>query len=106
DIQPVYEVFIIVPSDITVGDLAQITAAFTVTATGEPISPTTVTFQVRKPSGATLTPTATSSATGVFTAQVPVDEAGEWRSRAVGTGAAQAVSDPDDGSFLVKPYAF
>lgn len=86
-----------------IGDLVQITATFTALASKAPVNPTTVTFTVRKPDGTVSNPAASSSATGVFTAQLPIDQSGTWRWRAVGTGAAQAAEESD---FLVEPDSF
>ena len=87
----------------TVGSQVNVTATFTVVATGATINPTAVTFTVRKPDGTQTTPTPSNLSTGVYQATLTIDQAGTWRWRATGTGAAVA---QQDGLFEVTPNTF
>src|SRR6185295_8865126 len=84
-----------------VGDPLPLTGTFRNSA-GNLADPTTVTLSVRKPDGALLTPTPTSTLTGIWTYTVPSatnDTPGLWWYTFTGTGAVAAVQQ---GSLLVE----
>lgn len=70
----------------------QVQGTFTDLA-GAATNPTAVTLTVRSPSGLVTTPSATNTATGVYTATITLDEAGEWSYWWQGTGAVVAAGD-------------
>ncbi len=64
--------------------------------------PTTVTLNIRKPGGTVLTPSPTSSATGIWTYTIPAgtnNESGLWTYAFTGTGAVAAV---EQATFVVE----
>lgn len=65
--------------------------------------PTTIVLQVKDPSLNEATEVAVTTATGVYTFDLAVDEAGEWWFRFVGTGAVAAAGE---SKFEVRPSAF
>lgn len=84
------------------GDLARISAAFTVAGTAT--DPTTVTLKVRDPSGNTDTYTyalglVTKSSTGNYYKDITLDEVGRWYYRWAGTGT---VVSQEEGYLFVK----
>jgi hypothetical protein len=85
-----------------IGDGIRITTTFTDLA-GTAADPTAVTCMVRAPNGTQTTPTVTKSATGIYYADVTVDQPGDWHYRMVGTGAVAAV---DEGRFNVSRSRF
>lgn len=82
-----------------IGDLVTLTATLTNTA-GTLSDPTSVTLTVRKPDGSSSTVSNTRSSTGVYTADVTIDQAGEWNYRWEGTGALVVA---EEGQFYVRP---
>lgn len=86
-----------------IGDIATLTAAFTIAATGTAANPTTTVITVRAPDGTESTPAVSNPSTGSEQAQVSLTLAGEWLWRAVGTGAVQAAGQ---GAFYVTPNSF
>jgi hypothetical protein len=85
-----------------IGDVASVTAVFRVS--GVLTDPTTVTAEVRKPSGVdNYTVTAgeiTTTSTGAYNLNIVVDEPGDWWYRFVGVGAAAGAQE---GGFRVRP---
>lgn len=71
-----------------VGDLARLTFSLTDVA-GAPANGTVV-LTVTKPDDSTVTPTVANPATGSYTADVSLDQAGRWTYRWVSTGAVVA----------------
>lgn len=71
-----------------VGDRARLTFSLTDTA-GAPANGTVV-LTVTDPTGVTSTPAVTNPATGSYTADVDLDQAGRWTYRWVSTGAVVA----------------
>lgn len=86
-----------------VGALVTLSAAFTIA--GVATDPTTVTCQVRDPSGTTTTLTATKASVGNYTATLDLTsaKAGVWNYRFAGTGACQAA---EENQFYVEASAF
>ena len=86
-----------------VGALVTLSAAFTVGTVAT--DPTTVTCQVRDPSGAVTTLTATKASTGNYTATLDLTaaKAGVWNYRWQGSGACQAA---EEAQFYVEASAF
>lgn len=70
---------------IEVGQRVRLTATFRNQASAL-ANPTTVTIRVRRPSGAVETLDETNDSTGVYTAEVVVDAAGQWVATAIGSG--------------------
>jgi hypothetical protein len=66
----------------------------------ETLTNATVTLVVTKPDGSTTSPSVTNASTGIYTAAVAPDQAGEWLYRWAATGAATTA---EDGAFLVEP---
>lgn len=82
-----------------IGDRVRITASF-VNSAGTPTNPTAVTVTVRKPDGQTVSPTASSSVTGTWEADVDPDQHGNWFYRFAGTGALVVA---EESQFYVRP---
>lgn len=82
-----------------IGDVVKLTGTFK-NASGTLTDPDTVTLTVLEPDGTTSTPTASSSSTGIWTANVTIDQSGTWRYRFEGTGA---VVTAEEGAFDVRP---
>jgi len=80
-----------------VGDVAVVTAMFTVS--GTLTDPTAVTLRVRKPDGTTAVVTNTRTSLGLFTANITIDASGVWYYRWLGTGSAAAA---EEGTFRVR----
>jgi len=80
-----------------IGDNIVLTTTFTVD--GTPTAPTAVVLTIKAPDGTETTPANSTSSVGVYTATVPVDQAGTWAYRWVGSGAAVGV---DEGTFYVR----
>lgn len=82
-------------TDIDIGDSVVLQAAFAVA--GVATAPTDPTIAVRKPSGGTPTHYTggqlTTVSTGVYSVVITIDESGDWRWRAFGTGAATAAGE-------------
>lgn len=93
------------PGTYTVGDLVLLTATF-VTSAGAPTDPTTVTFTIRAPDATITHPAASKVSTGVYRASQDVEQPGQWRWKATGTGSAQAASSPSQGVFNVVSQGF
>lgn len=74
-----------------VGDQVRLTGTFT-NSNGAAAN-TTAVCTVRKPDGTTSTPSVTDGATGVYTADVTLDQAGRWRYRWSGTGDVIAAGE-------------
>lgn len=68
-----------------IGDQVRLGATFTNLA-GTLLNPTTVACVARKPDGSTTTLTAVNESTGVYHADVLVDQSGTWNARWAGTG--------------------
>ena len=82
------------PDNLHVGDALQLKATFTVS--GTKTDPTTITLEVKDPSGNTDTytyadATITKDGTGVYSKTVTFDEAGWWTYEWTGTGTVIAV---------------
>ena len=80
-----------------VGDVAVLTSTWRVS--GTLTTPTTRVLTVVSPAGVSSTPSITVSSTGVLTAEVSITEAGTWRYRWVGTGAAAGA---EEGRLFVR----
>ena len=79
------------------GDLVRITGTFTNSA-GVAADPTTITLNVKDPSGNVGTYTyalaeITKSATGVYYKDISLDETGYWYYQWAGTGAVESVDE-------------
>lgn len=87
-----------------IGDVPRVRADFT-NLEGVPTDPTTVTLQIRSPSGAVTTPAAVNDASvvGGFYYDLPLSEAGTWTYRFVGTGAVAAA---DEATLYVERSSF
>lgn len=81
-----------------IGDSVRLTATFTNLA-GSLTNPTTVVCTIRRPDGNSSTLSNSTSSTGVYTADVTVDQSGEWNYRWSGTGALVVA---EEGSFYVR----
>ena len=82
-----------------VGDLVEVTAAFT-NLEGVATNPTAVVLRVVKPDGTASTVTASNTGTvGEYAGSVTVDQAGLWEYRFTGSGAVVAA---EEGRFLVR----
>lgn len=82
------------PDNIHVGDMLRLQNTFTVS--GTKTDPTTVTLEVKDPSGNTATYTyalseITKSGTGIYYKDVTFDEAGWWTYEWAGTGTVVVV---------------
>ena len=90
----------------TVGDLVRVQGTLS-DAAGVAIDPTSLLIKVRDPSGvvATLTYPAdiTQSATGVYIADINIDDDGCWRYRFESSGTGQAAQE---GFFIVEKSRF
>jgi hypothetical protein len=81
-----------------IGQVVRLTATFTDTG-GNFADPTRVTFTVEDPSGNNSTEWSTSTglvahpSTGVYTLDVPVDEAGTWPYKVNSTGGVTTASE-------------
>lgn len=87
-----------------IGDLARITATFTQDAA--PIDPTTVTAQVRDPTGTITEVPITLQATGIYQALVNLTASGQWYVRIYSTGSGQAAEEiaiKVETSFVLGP---
>jgi hypothetical protein len=71
-----------------IGDQVRLTAAFAVG--GTPTAPTTLVLTITAPDGTATTPTPVSESTGVYYHDLTPTQAGWYRYRWVGTGAAVA----------------
>lgn len=89
----------------TVGDQPTLTASF-IDPSGNYVDPTAVTFSVRKPNGTTVNPSVSRTSVGIYQCQQALDTPGQWKWKAVGTGAAVAASSPNQGNFRVEPQSF
>jgi hypothetical protein len=86
-----------------VGDLIKLTAEFT-NASGALVDPTSVVITIRVPStGEVLLPSVTKASTGIYTCSQLATESGDWKWRAVGTGAVQGANQ---GQITVEPLDF
>lgn len=85
-----------------IGNLVQLTGSF-YNASGVLTNPTTVTCQVKYPDSSVGTLSASSSVTGVYTAQLSVVQAGLYTYRFAGTGALQAAQE---NTLFVNDSAF
>jgi len=88
-----------------IGDRATLTATFT-TAAGTAVAPTTVALKIMDPSGnleVDITTGYTTGGTGIYKYDVTLDQAGLWRYRWAGTGAAIASAE---GELRVSQSAF
>lgn len=90
-------------STYTQGDLVKLTATFVDDETGEVADPTSIVFTVRAPDGTVTTPGQSKLSTGVYRALADTTPGpvGRWRWKAVGIGAVQAASSPEQGVFTV-----
>lgn len=92
-----------------IGDLARMSAAFTLVSNGTAANPTAVTCKVRKPDGSTVTLVYGTDAalikdsTGNYHADIATDQFGRWYYRFEGTGAVIAAGDNE---FDVRQNAF
>lgn len=70
---------------------------------GELVAPSGVTFTLVEPDGTSSTPTVSNPSTGVYTAPVTFDQAGQhkWQWRATGTGAGEEEGTADVRSNLI-----
>lgn len=66
----------------------------------ETLTNATVALVVTKPDGTTTNPSITNNSTGIYTAAVAPDQAGEWLFKWTATGAATTA---EDGAFIVEP---
>jgi len=78
------------------GDQVRHTATFT-NSTGTAVDPDTIIFEIKDPSGNTATldyskAEITKKSTGIYYADVTLDESGTWYIRAYGTGSAVAAA--------------
>lgn len=73
-----------------IGDVAELSGAFTDTYTGAAVEPQTVVCTVRKPNGTTLTPDVADHGDGTYTAEVTLDRPGSWWYAFDGIGGEQA----------------
>jgi hypothetical protein len=80
-----------------IGDLIELTGAFTDPDTGEAVDPDAVTCTVLEPDGEEATPEATGE--GTYAASFEATEAGKHRFAFDGTGANQASAE---GIFTVR----
>lgn len=90
-----------------IGDAVRLTGTFR-NAAGTLTDPTTVTLKHEDPSGneTSLTyagGTVTKSSTGIYYADVTVDESGTWKYKWIGTGT---VAQADEGAFWGKRSDF
>lgn len=91
-----------------VGQVVRLRARLSDPTTGDPDDPTTqdpvddatVVLTVYKPDATTSTPALTHTTTGVYTANITVDQAGYWTYGSNSTGAAAGA---DKESFRVVP---
>lgn len=83
---------------IYIGQRVRLTARFTDTASGVLTDPSTVTCTVKAPDGTLITPTTSSSATGIYVAELVVEQGGRYRVQIVGSGAGMdtAIQDAFD----------
>ena len=81
-----------------VGDTVRVSATF-LNVNGVLADPATVTCTFRRPNGTNITATPTSSTTGVWIAEVTVDDSGVWRYRFEGTDTESVA---EEGSFVVR----
>ena len=81
-----------------IGDDIELRASFT-TPQGVPVSPSTVTFRIRLPSGTeqNVTATQTGTGTGVYVGTYLAVEAGQHWWRATATGSVRAVEESGFG---------
>lgn len=80
-----------IANEYDVGDLVRVKGTFKVSDTLT--NPTAVTLKVKKPDGTVSTVATTNASTGVYHADVSIDQAGTWRYRFAGTGDAQAAGE-------------
>ncbi len=85
-----------------IGDRVTLQATFS-DEDGIPTNPGTVVCKVKDPAGATATPSATEYATGVWRAQVDLDQEGTWYYRFEGTTPVVAAGE---GQLYTKPTQF
>ncbi len=86
-----------------VGETVRITVTFT-DSNGTAADPDTVTCKVLDPSGNQSTPSVSTSGTGVYYADVTIDEAGAWVYRFEGTGTLPDAAD--EHQFLAENTEF
>lgn len=90
----------------TVGDLVRVQGTLT-DAAGDVIYPTSLLVKVRDPSGVVTTLTypddITRSSTGIYFADIDVDDDGCWRYRFESSGTGQAAQE---GFFIVEESRF
>lgn len=89
------------------GDVVRLTGTFT-DSNGTAADPTTVTLEVKDPSGNEATYTyalsqITKSSTGIYYKDVTTDEGGTWYYRWLGSGT---VASADEGYFYVEDSKF
>lgn len=82
-----------------VGDLVRLTAEFRDLA-GDLVAPTEVVCTVRPPAGEVETLDVSTDQPGIYTADLEITEAGQWRYAWDGTGSHQAA---EEGLFQVQP---
>lgn len=81
------------PNEYDVGDYIQITGTFRSQASVL-TNPSTVAAAVRTPNGSLITPSPAMATTGIWTAEVSIDnQPGMWRYRWSGTGGLQAAGE-------------
>lgn len=88
--------------DADIGDKVRVTATF-YDGDDDLAAPTAVVISARDPSGNEAALSSSTSSTGVYVADLAIDESGRWWFRAVGTGAVEAAAEK---SLLVRATAF
>lgn len=88
--------------EVDVGDKVRMSVEFR-DLDGALADPDTVTAKSKDPSGNVTTISATKDGTGIYHADIPVDEAGDWYARMAGTGAVEAAFE---GKFVARPTQF
>lgn len=78
-------------ADYDVGDVARLEATFRDTA--GVLTNTTVTLTVKKPDGTSSTPSTSNPSTGLYRADISIDQPGVWVYRFAGTGAVTSVEE-------------
>lgn len=85
-----------------VGDRVRVAISFK-NDQGNPADPTTVTGKYKDPSGNVTTASVSNPTVGEYHFDIDVDESGEWRYRAEGTGTVVAAGE---GRLVVRASAF
>ncbi len=89
-----------------IGSLLRLKATIT-DINGDVIDPTTVSLEVKKPSGSTdsysYPATINRTSTGVYYKEITRDESGDWHYRWEATGTGQAAKEHQ---FMVEPSNF